>query len=132
LTSAKFFGSQGMQSLRAMLQHADHYGLKFIFIHDPYYEPLVGFAGWQKVESFNSGAISVWAKDDVPPARPVPSDAVPTAWEGQLWGTLPFASSILAILFAFMLPDRRLARPAEVRVGYAVPAESGELVRRAV
>ncbi len=132
LTSAKFFGSQGMQSLRAMLQHADHYGLKFIFIHDPYYEPLVGFAGWQRVESYNSGAISVWAKDDVPPARPVPSDAMPAPWEGYLWGTLPFAASIFAILFAFMLPDRRLARPAEVRVGYAVPADNGELVRRAV
>jgi hypothetical protein len=114
------------------LQHADHYGLKFIFIHDPYYEPLVGFAGWQRVESFNSGAISVWAKDDVPPARPVPSDAIPARWEGYLWGTLPFAASIFAILFAFLLPDRRLARPTEVRVGYAVPADSGELVRRAV
>ena len=69
LTSAKFFGSQGMESLRAMLKHADHYGLKFIFIHDPYYEPLVGFAGWQRVESFDSGAITVWAKDDVAPAQ---------------------------------------------------------------
>ena len=30
LTSAKFFGVAGMDSLRAMLQHANHYGLKFI------------------------------------------------------------------------------------------------------
>jgi hypothetical protein len=132
LTSAKFFGSQGMESLRAMLKHADHYGLKFIFIHDPYYEPLVAFAGWQKVESFDIGSVTVWAKDDVVPARPIPSDAVPAPWEGTLWGTLPLASSILAIFFAFMWPDRQLARPAEIRVGYAAPAEAGELVREAV
>jgi 6-pyruvoyl-tetrahydropterin synthase related domain len=132
LTSAKFFGSQGMESLRAMLKHADHYGLKFIFIHDQYYEPLVGFAGWQRVESFDSGAITVWAKDDVAPARAIPSDAIPSAWEGVLWGTFPMATSILAIFFAFLLPDRRLLRPVEVPVGYAPPAEHAELVRETV
>jgi hypothetical protein len=31
---------------------------------------------------------------------------MPTALEGLLWGTLPLASSILAILFAFLIPDR--------------------------
>lgn len=132
LTSAKFFGSQGMESLRAMLKHADHYGLKFIFIHDPYYEPLVGFAGWQRVESFDSGAITVWAKDDVAPARTIPSDAIPSAWEGLLWGILPMATSIFAILFALFLPDRRLLRPAEHPVGYATTAEPAELVRGTV
>ncbi len=132
LTSAKFFGSQGMESLRAMLKHADHYGLKFIFIHDPYYEPLVGFAGWQHVESFDSGTITVWAKDDVGPARTIPSDAIPSAWEGLLWGTLPMATSIFAILFALFLPDRHLARPAEIPPGYANAAEPAELVRGTV
>lgn len=132
LTSAKFFGSQGMESLRAMLKHADHYGLKFIFIHDPYYEPLVGFAGWQRVESFDSGAVTVWAKDDVAPARTIPSDAIPSAWEGLLWGTLPMATSILAILFALFLPDRRLLRPAEHPVGYATASDPAELVRGTV
>ncbi len=132
LTSAKFFGSQGMESLRAMLKHADHYGLKFIFIHDPYYEPLVGFAGWQRVESFDSGAITVWAKDDVAPARTIPSDAIPSAWEGLLWGTLPMATSILAILFALFLPDRHLFLPAERPVSYVTAAAPAELVRETV
>lgn len=132
LTSAKYFGSQGMESLRAMLKHADHYGLKFIFIHDPYYEPLVDFAGWQKVESFDAGSITVWAKDDVPPARPIPSDAVPAAWEGLLWGILPLSTSILAILFAFLIPDRRLSRPEEVQEEFVPEPEHGELVGRTV
>jgi hypothetical protein len=106
LTSAKYFGTAGMEALRMMLRHAAHYGLKYIFVHDPYYEPLVSFAGWKKVESYDSGSITVWSREDIAPARPIPSDAMPTALEGLLWGTLPLASSILAILFAFLIPDR--------------------------
>jgi hypothetical protein len=110
LTSAKFFGAAGMDSLRAMLQHANHYGLKFIFVHDPFYEPLLVFGGWRQVESYDSGAITVWSKDDAPPARKVPSDAMPAPWEGLLWGILPIGSSVLAILFVFLLPEPRRAR----------------------
>jgi hypothetical protein len=110
LTSAKFFGVAGMDSLRAMLQHANHYGLKFIFVHDPFYEPLLVFGGWRQVESYDSGAITVWSKDDAPPARKVPSDAVPAPWEGLLWGILPIGSSFLAILFVMLLPEPRRAR----------------------
>ena len=124
LSSAKFFGSQGMESLRAMLRHANHYGLKFIFVHDPFYEPLLAFAGWRQVETYDSGSISVWSKDDVPPARPVPSDAMPTAWEGLMWGTLPFGCSILAILLAIFVPDRARERATERVLGFPAPAES--------
>jgi hypothetical protein len=106
LTSAKFFGAAGMDSLRAMLQHANRYGLKFIFVHDPYYNPLLVFAGWRQVEAYDSGSITVWSKDDVPPARKIVSDTVPAPWEGLIWGLLPIGSSILAIVFAVLLPDR--------------------------
>jgi hypothetical protein len=106
LTSAKFFGAAGMDSLRAMLQHANKYGLKFIFVHDPYYNPLLVFAGWRQVETYDSGAITAWSKDDVPPARKVESDSVPTRWEGLMWGLLPIGSSILAIFFEALLRDK--------------------------
>lgn len=129
LTSAKFFGTAGMESLRMMLRHASHYGLKYIFVHDPYYEPLLSFAGWQKVETYDGGAITVWSKEDIPPARPIPSDAMPTALEGLLWGTLPFLSSILAILFALLMPDRARVR-SDVMVSFPRP-EEGALVREA-
>ncbi|HEY7353341.1 MAG TPA: 6-pyruvoyl-tetrahydropterin synthase-related protein [Terriglobales bacterium] len=132
LTSAKYFGTAGMEALRMMLRHASHYGLKYIFIHDPFYEPLVSFAGWQQVESYDSGSITVWSREDIPPARPIPSDAMPTALEGLLWGTLPLASSILAILFAFMLPDRVRVRPsADVVVPFPEHEDENALVREA-
>jgi hypothetical protein len=130
LTSAKYFGTSGMEALRMMLRHAAHYGLKYIFVHDPFYEPLLSFAGWQKVESFDSGTITVWSREDIPPARPIPSDAMPSALEGLLWGTLPIGSSILAILLAFLLPDRSRVR-SDIVVPFPAQEEEGALVREA-
>lgn len=130
LTSAKYFGTSGMDALRMMLRHASHYGLKYIFVRDPFYNPLVSFAGWRQVESYDNGSIAVWSREDIPPARPIPSDAMPTALEGLLWGTLPLASSILAILFAFLIPDR--ARPrTDTVLTFPVSEREGELVRGA-
>jgi hypothetical protein len=130
LTSAKYFGTAGMEALRMMLRHAAHYGLKYIFIHDPFYEPLVSFAGWQKVETYDAGAITVWSREDIPPARPIPSDAMPTAIEGILWGILPIGSSFLAILLAFMLPDRERVRNTLAFPSYSHDEERA-LVREA-
>jgi hypothetical protein len=107
LTSAKFFGTAGMDSLRAMLEHANRYGLKYIFVHDSYYEPLLVFAGWRQIETYDGGTITVWSKEDVAPARRIESDAVPAPWEGLLWGILPMGSAVMAVLFLILLPDRR-------------------------
>jgi hypothetical protein len=110
LTNAKFYGSAGMASLRAMLEHANRYGLKYIFVHDRYYEPLLTFAGWRKTETFEGGQISAWSKDDVPPAHRIESDAIPPAWMGLLWGTLPIGVSVLAIFLVLFLPARQQVR----------------------
>jgi hypothetical protein len=115
LTNAKFYGNAGMDSLRSMLKHANRYGLKYIFVHDPYYEPLLTFAGWRKIETYNGGQITAWSKEDVPPAHQIESDAVPAPWQGLLWGILPIGSSVLVILLEALLPMRRQAfRPVEV------------------
>jgi hypothetical protein len=107
LTNAKFYGSAGMASLRAMLEHANRYGLKYVFVHDSYYEPLLTFVGWRKTETFNNGEITAWSKDDVPPAHRIESDAIPPAWMGLLWGTLPIGISVLAMFLELLLPARQ-------------------------
>ncbi|MFY9792872.1 MAG: hypothetical protein WA474_04335 [Candidatus Sulfotelmatobacter sp.] len=107
LTNSKFYGTAGMSALRAMLEHANRYGLKYIFVHDPYYEPLLTFVGWRKIETFNNGEITAWSKEDVPPAHRIPSDAIPPVWQGLLWGILPIGVSFLAIFFEFFLPQTR-------------------------
>lgn len=105
LTSSKYFGQSGMDALNAILHHSDHYGLKWVFLRDPYYEPMLVFAGWRKVDDLEDRTIAVWSKEGVPPAQPVNSPQIPPAWHGILWGILPFGSGVLALLLAF-LPDK--------------------------
>lgn len=110
LTNSKYYGTNGIESLRAVLKHADQYGLKYIFVRDPYYEPLLAFAGWRKTEIYDRGNVTLWVKDGIPPAHPTPYGTPPTAMEGLLWGTLPIGSSILALLLMLAFPDRRRTR----------------------
>ena len=97
---------------------------------------LLDFAGWRKIESFDNGAITVWSKESVPPAHPIPSDAIPPAWQGLLWGTLPMGCSIFAILFVLALPDRRTSTgltPAAAKQQLArVNCRMGKVSRRYV
>jgi hypothetical protein len=123
LTNAKFYGSAGMASLRAMLEHADRYGVKYIFVHDSYYEPLLTFVGWRKIETFGNGEITAWAKEDVAPAHKIESDAVPAPWQGLLWGILPIGVSFLAIFLELFLPE---TRPVPVGLGVPLRSENRE------
>ena len=109
LTSAKYFGNAGLDSLKAILQHGDRYGLKWVFVKDPFYEPLLVFSGWRKVDDLENKTITIWSKESVPPATPIDSPQRPLPWEGLLWGGLPIGSSALAILL--------LAIPARAQVG---------------
>jgi hypothetical protein len=107
LTSSKYFAKPGLDSLRAMLRHADRYGLKWVIVRDSYYDPLLYFAGWRQIDSLDDKTIAIWSKDGVPPATAMNSAQIPPHWQGILWGTLPFGSSILAIL-VILIPEERL------------------------
>jgi hypothetical protein len=112
LTSSKYYGEPGLDALRAMLMHADHYGLKWVFVRDHYYDPLLSFAGWRLVDSLEDNTIAVWSKDGVPPAMPVNAAQIPPRWQGLMWGILPFGSSLLAILVILIPEKRRQAHQA--------------------
>ncbi len=115
LYNAKYFGAAGMESLRAVLKHANQYGLKYVFVRDRYYEPLLAFAGWRQADIYDNGNVTLWTKDDVPPAHRIESTAImPTYWEDMMWGILPVASSLLALFLVLIIPERRrLAEPVE-------------------
>jgi glycosyltransferase involved in cell wall biosynthesis len=98
LTSSKYFGREGIGALSAMLRHANHYGIKYIFLRDAYYEPLLTFAGWKPIATLNGGDIQVWTTIGIKPAQKIRSPYEPPVWQGILWGTIPFGVSILAIL----------------------------------
>jgi hypothetical protein len=107
LTNSKYYGTNGMESLRAVLKHADQYGLKWIFVRDPYYEPLLAFAGWRKQEVYDRGNVSLWVKDGIPPAHKTSFGTPPTRLQGILWGTVPIGCSILALILVMALPDKK-------------------------
>jgi hypothetical protein len=124
LTSSKYFGKAGMDALRAILQHADHYGLKWVIVRDSYYDPLLSFAGWRPVDNLEDKTITIWSKDSAPPATLVNAPQIPPRWQGLMWGTLPFGSSILAILVV-LIPQRRRF---ETRADVAIAADEGLLL----
>ncbi len=92
-----------------MLLHADRYGLKWVIVRDPYYDPLLAFAGWRQVDSLEDKTIAIWSKDGVPPAMPVNAPQMPPHWQGVMWGILPFGSSLLAML-VILIPEKRWYR----------------------
>jgi hypothetical protein len=109
LTSSKYFGKPGLDALGAILHHADRYGLKWVFVRDPYYEPLLVFAGWRRVDDLEDKTITVWSKEGVPPALAVNAPQIPPRWQGLMWGVFPIGSSILAMLLV-LIPERRWHR----------------------
>jgi hypothetical protein len=129
LTNSKFFGRTGLDALRAILDHADHYGLKWVLVRDPYYDPLLTFAGFRHVDDLEDKTISIWSKEGAPPAVPLNTPLIPPHWQGVMWGTLPFGSSLLALLVLF-IPDRR--RPADEEIDSSAAAENLEPGRLAL
>ena len=118
LTSSKYFGKHGIDALRAILEHADHYGLKWVLVRDHYYDPLLSFAGWRPVDNLEDRTIIIWGKDGIPPATPLNAPQIPPHWQGLMWGILPFGSSIFALL-VLLIPEKK---PLESRV-YSYPEE---------
>jgi hypothetical protein len=114
LTSSKYFGESGLEALSAVLHHADRYGLKWVFVRDPYYESLLVFGGWRRVDDLEDKTITVWSKDDAPPALPINAPQIPPHWQGLMWGTLPIGSSIVAMLLV-LIPEKRWHRGRVLR-----------------
>ena len=86
-------------------------GLKYIFVRDRYYEPLLAFAGWRQAEIYDNGNVTLWTKDDVPPAKRLEFGGIHAHRHGKgiMWGILPVASSLLA-LFLVLLAAGAAAR----------------------
>ncbi len=117
MSSAKFYGTEGMLALRGMLKHATRYGLRYIFVADAYYEPLLTFSGWRQIDSFNHGGITVWVNPAIPEAKPIPSPLRPTHWQGIMWGTLPVGVSLLTMMIALLQARKAVRTTADAPAG---------------
>jgi hypothetical protein len=77
----------------------------------------LAFVGYRKADQLDNKAITIWGRDGTPPAAPMNMALIPPRWQGLMWGTLPFGSSLLALLLLFVpdepLPGDRLIAPSE-------------------
>ncbi|MGB5819019.1 MAG: hypothetical protein WBG90_06005 [Saonia sp.] len=101
LENSKFKGVEGVGSLQQFLTVPEKYHLKYIFSNDKFYDPILYFCGWQRLQQLENG-IMVWEKLNVPPlASILPKEDVSTFLK-LMWGTIP----ILTVLIAFMITIR--------------------------
>jgi hypothetical protein len=101
LENSKFKGIQGLGSLQQFLTIPEKYYLKFIFSNDKFYDPILYFSGWERVQRLENG-IMVWQKQDVSPLPNVlPKKNLPKIMK-IMWGTLPLITLFMAFAINFL------------------------------
>ncbi len=96
LENSKFNGVEGLGSLQQFLTIPEKYHLKFIFSNDKFYDPLLHYVGWHRVQRLENG-IMVWEKQDIKGLPPrLPKKTIPL-YQRIMWGTLPLICLVIAL-----------------------------------
>ena len=97
LENSKFRGVEGIGSLQQFLTVPEKYHLKYVFSNDKFYDPLLYFAGWHRLQRLENGIV-VWEREGVPPLPSIlPKNEVPT-YQKLLWGIVPMTTVIFGLL----------------------------------
>ena len=116
LENSKFRGVEGIGSLQQFLTVPEKYNLKYVFSNDKFYDPLLYFCGWHRLQRLENG-IMVWEKLNIPPLpKLLAKDEVSTTLK-LMWGIIPMVTVLLAFLFNiqalwFRALKRRTSTPA--------------------
>ncbi|MFC2109048.1 hypothetical protein ACFLSU_00620 [Bacteroidota bacterium] len=97
LENSKFKGIEGLGSLQQFLTVPEKYNLKYIFSNDKFYDPILFFCGWQRLQQLENG-IMVWEKLNVPPIPTILDRDEVATFQKVMWGLIPVSSVILALL----------------------------------
>jgi len=98
IENSKFRGVEGIGSLQQFLTVPEKYNLKYIFSNDKFYDPILYFCGWQRLQQLENG-IMVWEKLNVPPLPEIlPKEETPL-FLNIMWGFIP----VLTVIFAFVI-----------------------------
>lgn len=95
LENAKYLGVPGLGSLQQFLVNADGYRLKYVFSNDEFYDPLLFFTGWTRLNRLQNG-VTVWERADVTALEPVQPRREMSPADTILWGVLPPGALLLA------------------------------------
>ena len=97
LENSKFRGIEGLGSLQQFLTVPEKYHLKYVFSNDKFYDPILYFTGWHRLQELENGIV-VWERSGVPPLPSVlQKDDVPK-YQKILWGTIPLLTIIILTL----------------------------------
>lgn len=100
LDGAKYTSIPGLGSLQAFLTNPQKYNLKYVFVNDAFYAPLLYFAGWHSLGTLDND-VQVWERADVPPLpSSIPAQVYP-AWQRWMWGALPVGSIFVSATVFF-------------------------------
>lgn len=133
LENSKFRGVEGIGSLQQFLTVPEKYNLKYIFSNDKFYDPIMYFCGWQRLQQLENG-IMVWEKLNIPPLpKIIPKEEVSRSLK-IMWGIIPFLTVLLAFIINIqwvwfrVLKNKKL--PDGPFVSYAISYDkfSGKLV----
>lgn len=106
LENSKYLGVPGLGSLQQFLVNTDRYHLKYVFSNDEFYDPLLVFTGWNRLNRLANGVV-VWEKPDVAPMPLLQPRRELSNAQNLLWGLLPPSALVLAgILFVTNLLSR--------------------------
>ncbi|RAJ77414.1 hypothetical protein CLV59_107181 [Chitinophaga dinghuensis] len=110
LENSKFKGIPGLGSLHQFLTIPEKYYLKFIFSNDKFYDPILFFTGWERVQRLENG-IMVWQKADVPPLPAVTGRKNIPRIQCLMWGILPLSSLFILFIVLLICNKRFLLSP---------------------
>ncbi|MEE2771329.1 MAG: hypothetical protein VX712_03865 [Bacteroidota bacterium] len=132
--NSKYRGVEGLGSLQQFVTVPEKYHLKYIFSNDKFYEPLLYFSGWQRLQQLENG-IMVWERMNVPPMPKILTrEDLPVILK-LMWGITPVFTILLAfflnlqLLWYHSLKTGNPRRPDFLNFGRIYPKFNGKLFR---
>jgi hypothetical protein len=106
LENAKYMGVPGLGSLQQFLVNAEKYNLKYVFSNDQFYDPLLHFTGWTRLNRLGNGIV-VWERPDIPPLPLFVARRNFSPVHAVMWGVLPPTALLVAGAIFLMSALRR-------------------------
>ncbi|MBT8234801.1 MAG: hypothetical protein KJO04_01290 [Bacteroidia bacterium] len=97
LENSKYKGIEGIGSLQQFLTTPEKYHLKYIFSNDKFYDPILFYCGWQRLNQLENG-VAVWERLNVSPLPTLlPREEVPGILR-RMWGIIPVTTVLVALI----------------------------------
>jgi len=98
LENAKYRGVPGIGALQQFLTQPNKYNLKFIFSNDKFYEPILHFTGWNRIQQLENNIV-VWENPEVKPLTKILPRKETPDYQRYMWGILPLLNLFIFICF---------------------------------